>query len=163
MYEELIKSLRKEAEDTYHFLPKILCLQAADAIETLENTLKIYRDSIYSIDNQLPRWISVSERLPECEQEVLICTEKKLVGRNAYIDSIVTPAIYEDGTMRENESKWRWEDIDWDGWDEEEDCGIIPEGWWENRHFNPDDVYNNPVDRKVVAWMPLPEPPKEEK
>ena len=109
-----------------------------------------------------PRWIPVEERVPECEQEVLICTEKKILGQNAYLDTIVTPAIYEDGTMRENDSIWCWEDIDYAGWDEEEDCGIIPEGWWENRHFNPDDVYNNPVDRKVVAWMPLPEPPKEE-
>lgn len=105
-----------------------------------------------------PHWISCSERLPECEQEVLICTEKKLVGRDAYIDPIITPAMYEDGTMRENDSSWRWEDMDWAGWDDEEDCGIIPEGWWENRHFNQDEVYNNPVDQKVIAWMPLPEP-----
>lgn len=104
------------------------------------------------------QWIPVSERLPKCEQEVLICTEKKFVGRDAYIDSIVTPAIYEDGTMLEVESGWSWYDIDFDEWDDEEDCGIIPMGWFENRHFNPDEVYNNPVDRKVVAWMPLPEP-----
>lgn len=53
--------------------------------------------------------------------------------------------------------------MDFDEWDDEEDCGIIPMGWFENRHFNPDDVYNNPVDRKVVAWMPLPEPWKGDK
>lgn len=103
-------------------------------------------------------WIPVSEKLPKCEQEVLICTEKKLVGKDAYIDSIVTPAIYEDGTMLEVGSMWSWYDMDFDEWDDEEDCGIIPMGWFENRHFNPDEVYNNPVDRKVVAWMPLPEP-----
>ena len=108
-----------------------------------------------------PQWIPVSERLPECEQEVLVCTKKQLVGKDVFIDSIVTPAIYEDGTMRENDSEWHWEDIDFAGWDEEEDCGIIPEGWWENRHFNPDGVYNNPVDRKVIACMPLPEPYQE--
>ena len=108
------------------------------------------------------RWIPVTERLPECEQEVLICTKKKVLGRNAYIDCIVTPAIYEDGTMLENDSIWRWEDIEYAGWDENEDCGIIPEGWWENRHFNPDEVYNNPVDQEVVAWMPLPQPYRKE-
>lgn len=105
-------------------------------------------------------WIPCSERLPECEQEVLICTEKKLVGKDAYIDSIITPAIYEDGTMLEVGSMWSWYDIDFDEWDDTEDCGIIPMGWFENRHFNPDEVYNNPVDRKVVAWMPLPTPYK---
>ena len=77
------------------------------------------------------RWIPVSERLPECEQEVLICTEKNLIGQDAYIDSIITPAVYEDGTMTEVGSKWGWEDIDFEEWDDEEDCGIIPEGWWE--------------------------------
>lgn len=107
------------------------------------------------------KWIPCSERLPECEQEVLICTKKKVYRSKKSefeygIDSIVTPALYEDGTMLEVNSKWRWEDIDYEGWDEEEDCGIIPEGWWENRHFNHDDVYNNVVDQEVVAWMPLP-------
>ena len=112
-----------------------------------------------------PQWIPCSERLPECEQEVLICTMKRVyvskkTGMEWYKEPVITPAIYEDGSMLEVNSKWRWEDIDYAGWDEEEDCGIIPEGWWENRHFNPDEVYNNPVDQKVVAWMPLPEPYK---
>ena len=108
-------------------------------------------------------WIPCSDRLPECEQEVLICTKKKIYiskksGLEWHEEPIITPALYEDGTMLEVNSKWRWEDIDYAGWDEEEDCGIIPEGWWENRHFNPDEVYNNPVDKEVIAWMPLPEP-----
>ena len=125
---------------------------------------KIIEGICEDIDEQptieLPHWIPCSERLPECEQEVLICTEKKLVGKDAYIDSIVTPAIYEDGTMLEVESIWSWYDMDFDEWDDTEDCGIIPMGWFEDRHFNPDEVYNNPIDMKVVAWMPLPEPCK---
>lgn len=143
---------------------------AIDAVKNLLDSM-IETDTIgfYEIEYALfevpsaQQWIPVSERLPKCEQEVLICTKKKLVGRDAYMDSIITPAIYEDGTMLENDSSWHWEDIDWAGWDDEEDCGIIPEGWWENRRFNPDDVYNNPVDQEVVAWMPLPEPYKEDK
>lgn len=111
---------------------------------------------------EMPSWIPCSERLPECEQEVLICTEKKLVGKDAYIDSIVTPAIYEDGTMLEVDSIWDWDEYIYDEWDDTEDCGIIPEGWFENRHFNPEGVFNNPIDRKVVAWMPLPEPYRED-
>lgn len=118
-------------------------------------------DHLKELPSAEPQWIPCSERLPECEQEVLICTEKIIFSSKDYIDSLVTPAIYEDGTMREIDSEWRWEDINYAGWDEEKDSGIIPEGWFENRHFNPDDVYNNPVDRKVVAWMPLPEPWKD--
>ena len=159
MYEALISHLREcakydKAENTFE--------EAADAIEELQAQLMYSNDAAKAIADKEPKWIPVTERLPKCEQEVLICTEKKLVGKDAYIDSIVTPAIYEDGTMIENDSIWRWVDIDYAGWDEEEDCGIIPEGWWENRHFNPDEVYNNLVDRKVIAWMPLPKPPKEE-
>ena len=45
---------------------------------------------------------------------------------------------------------------------EQTDNGLVieyvPKGWWEYRHFNPDEVYNNKVDEDVVAWMPLPEP-----
>ena len=113
------------------------------------------------------RWIPVTERLPKCEQEVLICTKKKTYihqksGFEWCVNPIVTPAMYEDGTMLEVDSKWHWEYCDWAGWDEEEDCGIIPEGWWENSQFNPDGEYNHAIDVEVVAWRPLPEPYTEE-
>ena len=72
------------------------------------------------------------------------------------------PAIYEDGKMLTRDSAWNWSDIYCYGlYDEEADDYYIPEGWWENRQFNPDDVYNNPVDCAVTHWMPLPEAPKE--
>lgn len=93
----------------------------------------------------LTDWIMVEERLPECEKEVLIQTER----------GTITTAIYEDGKISEDDSCWRWTDIDFD-YDEETDTNYIPEGWWEYRHFNPDDVYNNVVDEVVVAWMPIP-------
>ena len=180
MYEDVVKELRNllrsyKATDNGNCHQAKILASAADAIEDLSSTVNAQRDILMAYGGEtgikqmeeyagkywdalakIPRWIPVTEHLPKCEQEVLICTEKKLVGKDAYIDSIVTPAIYEDGTMTENDSIWQWEDIDWAGWDEDEDCGIIPEGWWENRHFNPDGVYNNPIDRKVVAWMPLP-------
>ena len=92
-------------------------------------------------------WIPCSVRLPECEQEVWIQTKR----------GIRTTAMYEDGKMPEDESVWNWNDIDFD-YDEKTDTYFIPEGWWEYRHFNPDDVYNCLVDEEVIAWMPLPEP-----
>ena len=69
-------------------------------------------------------------------------------------------ALYEDGNVFSEDSEWNWEDLyDWGTYDEERDDYRIPEGWWEYRHFNPDDVYNNKIDCPVVGWMPL--PPKE--
>lgn len=93
----------------------------------------------------LTGWIPVNERLPECEKEVLIQTTRETI----------TTAIYEDGNMPNENSIWYWTDVDFD-YVEETDTEYVPEGWWEYRHFNPDDVYNNTIDEDVVAWMPLP-------
>lgn len=99
------------------------------------------------------RWIPVTERLPKPEIDVLI-----VCNRNGY--RFVTPAIYEDGKMLTQDSVWNWNEIYTYGlYSEEADDYYIPEGWWENRQFNPDDVYNNPVDCAVTHWMPLPEAP----
>ena len=103
----------------------------------------------------VPEWVSVEDRLPEPETDVLI-----VCNRNGYV--FVTPAIYEDGKMLTQESAWNWSEIYGYGlYSEEDDDYYIPEGWWENRQFNPDDVYNNPVDCTVTHWMPLPKPPEE--
>lgn len=96
------------------------------------------------------RRIPVAERLPKPETDVLaVC------NRNGY--TFVIPAIYEDGKKLTRDSAWNWSDIYCYGlYDEEADDYYIPEGWWENRKFNPDDVYNNPVDCEVTHWMPMP-------
>ena len=137
------------------------------SLQVMSEFLKKYFISPALEKQEQDRWIPVTERLPKCEQEVLICTKKKTYiheksGFEWCVNPIVTPAMYEDGTMLEVDSKWHWEDCDWAGWDEEEDCGIIPEGWWENRQFNPDGEYNHAIDVEVVAWRPLPEPYTEE-
>lgn len=100
-----------------------------------------------------PRWISVEDKPPDAETEVLaVCS------RNGF--RFVCPAIYEDGTVLTQDSMWSWYDLDnYETYSEENDDYFIPEGWWENRQFTPDDVYNNPVDCPVTHWMPLPLPP----
>lgn len=100
-----------------------------------------------------PQWISVEDKLPDAETEVLaVC------NRNGF--RFVCPAIYEDGTVLTQDSMWSWYDLDnYETYSEENDDYFIPEGWWENRHFTPDDVYNSPVDCPVTYWMPLPAPP----
>lgn len=100
-------------------------------------------------------WIPVAEKLPQVETEVYVTARRKY--RDGTYREIVTIAMYEDGTVLENDSCWNWNEINGE-WDEENDCYIIPEGWWENRHYNPGDVYNNAVDDEVIAWRPMPEP-----
>ena len=100
-------------------------------------------------------WISVKNRLPKPETEVLAACV-----RNGYC--FICPAIYEDGTMLAQDSVWNWYELDSYGtYSEENDDYFVPEGWWESRQFTPDDVYNNPVDCTVTHWMPLPKPPEE--
>ena len=104
----------------------------------------------------MTQWISVKDRLPECEQEVLVLFK----GWNW---CGVTTGMYEDGTKHTEDSDWCWTDPEYSfEYCEETDDWIISEGWWEYNHFNPDDVYNGVIDRPVTHWMPLPEPPKED-
>ena len=126
---------------------EMMCEDAVHLIERLTAENAALREK--------QRWIPVTERLPKPETDVLaVC------NRNGYI--FVIPAIYEDGKLLTQESAWNWSDIYCYGlYDEEADDYYIPEGWWENRQFNPDDVYNNPVDCAVTHWMPLPEATEE--
>lgn len=101
------------------------------------------------------KWRNPETDPPEVETEVLI-----LYRRYDYLG--ITTAHYEDGNVFSEDSEWNWEDLpDWGTYDEERDGYRIPEGWWEYRHFDSDDVYNNKIDCPVVGWMPL--PPKEVK
>lgn len=101
------------------------------------------------------RWIPCSERMPEPETEVLV-----VCRRGGF--SFVCPAMHENGKMLRGESTWNWNEIEGYGlYSEEADDWFIPEGWWEYRQFNDDDVYNNIIDCAVTHWMPMPEPPKE--
>lgn len=116
-------------------------------IECIERCLE------YEKLHQNNTWISVKDKLPTAEVEVLVYTKGK----------IITTAMYEDGTIREENSMWHWDGLEyWNdtNYDEENDSYIIPEGWWEYRHYNPDDVYNNPIDDEVLFWQPLPQEPK---
>lgn len=98
-----------------------------------------------------PEWRDPDKDPPKVETEVLILYRNEIDGYE------ITTAHYEDGSVFLQDSVWYWEDLpDWGTYDEERDDYKIPKGWWEYRHFNPDDVYNNRVDSPVVGWMPLP-------
>lgn len=138
-----IKSLKRE-------------LEWKDMVITLAQRKQAEAEAERDALREKQRWIPVTERLPKPEIDVLI-----VCNRNGY--RFVTPAIYEDGKMLTQDSVWNWDEIYTYGlYSEEADDYYIPEGWWENRQFNPDDVYNNPVDCAVTHWMPLAEAPEEE-
>ena len=103
------------------------------------------------------RWRDPDKDPPKVETEVLILYRNDIDGYG------ITTAHYEDGSVFLQDSVWYWEDLpDWGTYDEERDDYKIPKGWREYRHFNPDEVYNNKIDRPVVGWMPLPEKLKKE-
>lgn len=140
MISDLVKKLRWIADyDQYQNRnSEVTIRKAADTIEMLSQKARATEQG----------WIPCSERLPEAEEKVWIQTER---GKVCF-------AMYEDGTISEDDSDWHWYDLDFDKWDEENDCGIIPEGWWEWTEFHPDNEFDCPVDEVVVAWMPLPKP-----
>ena len=123
--------------------------------DAMFEAIKIVREVAEGHNNG---WILCSEKMPNVEEEVYILAKRKY--RDGSYKYITTTALYEDGTVLENDSCWYWEDIDGE-WDEENDCLIIPEGWWEYKHYNPDGVLNNAVDDEVIAWQPLPQPYRE--
>ena len=124
------------------------------------HTISVWKKDLDAAPTINPyEWISVKDRLPESEKEVLILAIRKYKYGNSEVP-IITTAMYEDGTMPREDSYWSWYDVDF-VYDEENDIEYVPEGWWEYRHYNPDDVYNNPIDDKVTHWMPLPTSPTE--
>lgn len=119
---------------------------------TIKAAAKTLREDVPEV-TAFPIWRNPNTDPPKVETEVLV-----LYRYNGYMG--ITTAHYEDGNVFSEDSEWNWENLpDWGTYDEERDDYRIPEGWWEYRHFNPDDVYNNKIDCSVVGWMPL--PPKE--
>ena len=136
-------------------------INAAEAAEKVATAYKIPMGDLVDVFAGIPaadvierpQWISVEDKLPDTETEVLV-----VCNRNGF--RFVCPAIYEDGTVLTQDSIWNWYELDNYGtYSEENDDYFIPESWWENRQFTPDDVYNSPVDCPVTHWMPLPLPP----
>ncbi len=118
-----------------------------------------YKDALNSVDEAptidsetlRPTWRDPEKNPPKVETEVLVLVD---CGKGYCI----TTAFYEDGTVSQYESLWQWEDVDDYGiYDEEEDLYRLQKGWWEYRHFTPDDALECPIDNPVVGWMPLPE------
>lgn len=161
MYEELIKRLRnrricvQSGGDLEKDFP--LTKEAADAIEKLSKILDDTKHNYYLTLEDLEReWIPVTERLPESGVHVLACCRVKWVGGGGR--SYVCDAFY---SAPKTEICSYNDDIETE-YDEETDEYYLPEGWWEVIK-NWDDYSCVAIGDFVTHWMPLPEPPKEEK
>ena len=144
--ENILKKDLAEEEAKGKDADTLFCEDVAGELTDLE--------SLPTIDpkNLQPVWRDPETDPPKVEEEVLI------MYQTASGECGITTAHYEDGSVFLQDSVWYWEDLpDWGTYDEERDDYKIQKGWWEYRHFNPDDVYNNQIDRPVVGWMPLPE------
>lgn len=144
--EERIREFDKETSASSAFMGYAL----DDVLDYIDTTPTAVLETVAQY------WHNPETDPPKVETEVLILYRNDIDGYG------ITTAHYEDGSVFLQDSVWYWEDLpDWGTYDEERDDYKIPKGWWEYRHFNPDEVYNNRIDRPVVGWMPL--PPKEGK
>lgn len=102
----------------------------------------------------MAEWISVKDRLPEVEKDVLVVTKTACSGLLR-----VNQAFYEDGKIGAESSDYSWstDNIDM-RYDEDEDDYIVPQGWFMVNDYL--EEYCEITD-EVLYWQPLPEPPKE--
>ena len=82
MYEELIKELREPCPHENC----VLCQRAADAIEELVGRAKVLEKIADKWCEAVPKWIPVTERLPEPYTWVLVYAEKHKVAFDAFYD-----------------------------------------------------------------------------
>ena len=112
----------------------------------------------YLISNgvTVQEWISVKERLPESGVHVLICCEMRRYGGE------IAGKYVCDGYYAEANKIIAGDFTDECEYSEEDDEYYLCEGWYEVIK-NWDDYNSVAVEDFVTHWMPLPEPPEEER
>ena len=75
MYEETVKRLQDFAAGTMRDADAQLAFDAVNAIEELEFACNRYEKDYKALCEYLPKWIPVTERLPEDGKFVLVCND----------------------------------------------------------------------------------------
>ena len=109
---------------------------------------------IEHLEEQIPRWISVDERLPESGVHVFVCCER--TGYMGHKIQYVCDGFY----AGKYKVKVGWHDDDTAAeYSEEDDEFYLEEGWYEVIK-NWGDYDSVVIDDRPTHWMPLPEPPE---
>ena len=132
MYEDLIKELREYSNARKGEIAEIT-KEAADAIEELQGKTHILEKLADHWCNKVPKWIPVTERLPEKDIEVLVFAEGIIEG--FFGDTVIAISKrYDFKIFTDSEGVEVWKSP------------------WQ--YFL--------KDYEITYWMPLPEQPKEE-
>ena len=135
MYDGLVKRLRTTYEADVITNHGIL-LEAADAIEELSKQHEAQRQNLIALMNDKPRWIPVTERLPEEDGRFLTLYPLK-----------TKPSVWRHKVYGFAKDLVKVDKYEFD----EHKPGF----------YGYDDEYGYYEDKDVTHWMPLPEAPKD--
>ena len=75
---------RPTSKDTNVDIPKQMAADAIAYIQQLENHIGELTEKVEQLEAAQPRWISVNDRLPEHENEYLVCLDDGFIATTAW-------------------------------------------------------------------------------
>ena len=109
------------------------------------------------LEQDVPKWISVKERMPESGEKVIARLQSKTFQRYRPITMLAHIGAHEKTT---DDSDWRDCECDTE-YDEKNDCYWISECWYEVNVVDDNPNWIIGSDYNVTHWMPLPTFPTE--